>query len=187
MATAWGWIASTQKLTRSILFPEINLSLGNELYIHLCGGVYVCILTHTHILCITDKMRGVKPPPGSPEPLGREVNVLAGVKGHPEKSGLMRKPNDGQCPGSGEKVMEAESCSVQEDKQHSKSHGHRVCTLHREPAKRSVTGSFQPHGNPRRVDIIIITIIISILQTSKVRLRKAQGRAQGPKASRWQS
>lgn len=75
-------------------------------------------------------MRGAKPPPGSPEPLGREVNVLAGVKGHSEKSGLMRKPNDGQCPGSGEKVMEAESRLVQEDKQHSKSHGHRLCVLH---------------------------------------------------------
>ena len=86
-------------------------------YIYICAGGSTYTYSHTHILCITDKMRGAKTPPGSPEPLAREVNVLASVKGRSEKSGLMRKPNDGQCPGSGEKVMEAESCTVQKDKQ----------------------------------------------------------------------
>lgn len=31
--------------------------------------------------------------------------------------------------------------------------------------------SFQPHNNPIKIDIIIITIIISILQMSKIRLK----------------
>lgn len=48
------------------LFPEINLSLGNELYIHPCGGTYVHILTHAHILCITDKTHGANPPDRQP-------------------------------------------------------------------------------------------------------------------------
>lgn len=40
---------------------EINLPLGNELYIHPCGGTYVHILTHAYILCITDKIHGQIP------------------------------------------------------------------------------------------------------------------------------
>lgn len=46
------------------LFLEINLSSGNELYIHRgggAGGTYVHVLSHAFILCITDKIHGQIP------------------------------------------------------------------------------------------------------------------------------
>lgn len=36
------------------LFPEINLSLGNELHTHVCGATSAYVRTHTCILCIAD-------------------------------------------------------------------------------------------------------------------------------------
>lgn len=96
------------------LFPEINLSLGNELYIHLCGGTYTHILAHAHTVCITDQIYGANSQTGSPEPLGREGNVLVSFKGHLEKSALIGKLSDGWCPVSRERFMKAESYKIQE-------------------------------------------------------------------------
>lgn len=95
------------------LFPEINLSLGNELYIHLCGETYAHILTHARILCITDQIYGANPPTGSPEPLGRDGNVLVSFKGYLENSALIGKLSDGWCPVSTEGFIKAESYKVQ--------------------------------------------------------------------------
>lgn len=64
------------------LFPEINLSLGNELYIHLCGGTSTHVLTHAHNLRTTDHVHGADPQTGSPEPQGREGHVLVSLKGY---------------------------------------------------------------------------------------------------------
>lgn len=61
----WGLDPIHTEANQKHLFPEINLSLGNELYIHPCGGTYTHILTHAHILCITDKIHGVNPQTGS--------------------------------------------------------------------------------------------------------------------------
>ena len=48
-----------------------------------------------------------------------------------------------------------------------------------EPTKGPVRASFQPHSNPRRVDTISTTTIISILQTSKNKAPRSQGTCPG--------
>lgn len=72
------------------LFPEINLSSGNELYIHLCGGTSTHVLAHAHKLRTADHVRGAGPRPGSPAPRGREavrwrVSKASERKGAPGK------------------------------------------------------------------------------------------------------
>lgn len=57
-------------------------------YIYICGGESSAhVLTHARILCITDHMHGANPQTGSPEPLGREGDVLVSFKGT-ERKGL---------------------------------------------------------------------------------------------------
>lgn len=75
------------------LFLEINLSLGNELYIHLWGDPRT--RTHTGIYIMYHRQNTcANPQAGSPELLGRGGNRLVGFKGHLKKSGLVGKLND---------------------------------------------------------------------------------------------
>lgn len=169
------------------LFPEINLSLGNELYIHLCRGTYTHVLTHARTVCITDQIYGVNPQTGSPEPLGREGNVLVSFKGHLEKSALIGKLSDGWCPVSREKVHE--SRLLQNTRQHLVTAQTKTsttpCGVHCTP-QTTLRPSVPPHSDAMRIDTITATIF-SILQMSKVRLRQIQGLDQDKKARRWQN
>lgn len=73
------------------LFPEINLSLGNELYIHLCGGP-PHTYSHTHVCYALQTTCTRRTSDRQPEPPGREGDGRVGFKGHGGKRGLWESP-----------------------------------------------------------------------------------------------
>lgn len=98
-------------------------------------------------------------PDRQPESLVRKGSVLVSVKGHLEKSGLMGKSNDGQRPGSGEKVTKAEPCTVQEDK--SQQQEPWPLSVYQEPAKYSRgTALFQPHNNQGEQILLVLLLLL---------------------------
>lgn len=90
------------------LFPEINLSTGNELYIHVLEGTYTYVL-HMHIYyALQTKYMGRIPKQVAPS-LWKEraMNAPVSFKGHLEKSDLTGKLRAEECSGSEEKGRES--------------------------------------------------------------------------------
>lgn len=99
----WGLDPIHTEANQKHLFPEINLSLGNELYIHPCGGdLHTRTHTRTYIMHYRQNTRG-ESPDRQPEPLRREGDALVSFKGHLEKSSLVEKLNAVQCLVSGKR------------------------------------------------------------------------------------
>lgn len=154
------------------LFPEINLSLGNELYIHPLGvgGLHTHTHTLTHIMHHRQNTGG-KSPDRQPEPLGRKSDVSVSFKGHLDKSGLVAKLSDAWCSVSGTKQSPVRYKAAPSYRTNHKNHGHMACAIHPEPCCMLAPANLTM--TQRRTDSI--TVVISILQVSRKWLRKNAG------------